>query len=72
MHHILIVGGNGFIGSHLVNNLAAAYPSAVTVLDLFPRPYDALPNGINFIQGNLSDTAVVRRILIEQDITTIL
>ena len=68
MNQILVVGGNGFIGSHLVNSLASSHPNAVTVLDLYPRSYDAIPEGVSFIQGSLSDTNLVRRILMDRDI----
>jgi UDP-glucose 4-epimerase len=68
MGRILVVGGNGFIGSNLVNKLATLYPTSVTVFDLYPRPYDALPEGVTFIQGNLSDANLVRGILFDQGI----
>lgn len=71
MKRVLVVGGNGFIGSHLVNKLAASGNAAVTVLDLYPRPYDALPKGAQFIQGTLSDSSLVRRILIDQGIEAV-
>ncbi len=71
MNHVLVVGGNGFIGSDLVNRLAITHSSALTVLDLYPRRYDATPEGVTFIQGSLSDTRLVRRILLEHDISVV-
>jgi UDP-glucose 4-epimerase len=62
MKNILITGGNGFIASHLVDTLAAS-GHKVTVLDVYPRPYDALPEGVNFVQGTLQDIHLVRRTL---------
>ena len=62
MKNILITGGNGFIASHLVDILAAS-GHKVTVLDVYPRPYDSLPQGVNFVQGTLQDIHLVRRTL---------
>lgn len=62
MKNILITGGNGFIASHLVDTLAAS-GHKVTVLDVYPRPYDSLPQGVNFVQGTLQDIHLVRRTL---------
>ncbi len=68
MTHILITGGNGFIGSNLVNKLSKEKQHHVTVFDLYPRPYDSLPEGVQFIQGNLADSNLIRRTLVDQSI----
>ncbi|MGH9897990.1 MAG: NAD-dependent epimerase/dehydratase family protein, partial [Pyrinomonadaceae bacterium] len=68
MFGVLIIGGNGFIGSHLVNRLASSNEIKVSVLDLYPRPYDPLPEGVTFLQGSLADPSYIRRLLIDQDI----
>jgi UDP-glucose 4-epimerase len=68
MSHILITGGNGFIGSHLVDQLAALREHHVTVFDLYPRPYNRLPDQVQFIQGNLGDSNLIRRTLVDQGI----
>jgi UDP-glucose 4-epimerase len=52
MRKALVIGGNGFIGSHLVDALVER-EWAVTVFDLQDRRYDSTSKGINFIQGNL-------------------
>jgi len=62
MQNILITGGNGFIASHLVDRLTAS-GYKITVLDVYPRPYDSLPQGINFVQGTLQDVHLIRRTL---------
>lgn len=69
--HILITGGNGFIGSHLVDRLVSTGQHHVVVLDLYPRPYEPLPEGVTFISGNLSDISLVRQTLIDQGIEVI-
>lgn len=71
MSHVLVTGGNGFIGSNLVNQLAAERQHRVTVFDLYPRPYDNLPDGVQFIQGNLSNTNLIRRTLVDEGIEAI-
>lgn len=60
MQNILITGGNGFIASHLADALIDS-GQRITVLDVYPRPYDKLPKGINFVQGNLQDVNIFRR-----------
>ena len=71
MTQILVTGGNGFIGSHLVDRLVKQDGHSVTVLDLYPRPFDDLPSGVTFIQGNLGDTELVRRTLVDQGIEAV-
>jgi len=64
--HILITGGAGFIGSHLVERLAAGGANRVRVLDTFrrdalrPAGLDKLP-GVELIEGDVMDAAAVRR-----------
>jgi UDP-glucose 4-epimerase len=62
MQNILITGGNGFIASHLVDSLAGS-GHKVTVLDVYPRPYEPIPQGVNFVQGTLQDIHLIRRTL---------
>jgi UDP-glucose 4-epimerase len=63
MKNILITGGNGFIGSHLVDRLALLPDTNVTVFDMFPRVYGSLPPRVKIVQGNLNDISLVRRTL---------
>lgn len=69
--NILITGGNGFIGSHLVNALSDSGQHRVVVLDLYPHPYDALPSEVLFIQANLTDYSLLRRIIEDQGIEVV-
>jgi len=51
MKKALVVGGNGFIGSHLVDSLAG-YQWDVTVIDGFTRKFSQIPERVHFIQAD--------------------
>ena len=65
MTALLVTGGSGFIGSHLVDALVATGRHRVTVLSRNPRLFGDLPAGANFVQGSLDDAPLVRRVLSE-------
>jgi nucleoside-diphosphate-sugar epimerase len=64
--HLLITGGAGFIGSHLVERLAKGAHNRVRVLDTFrrdalrPAGLDQLPN-VELIEGDVMDPSSVKR-----------
>lgn len=58
---ILVTGGNGFIGSHLVDLLAAS-GHAVRVLDTAARS-GGNPEGVEDVRGDVRDAATVRAAL---------
>jgi UDP-glucose 4-epimerase len=63
----LVVGGNGFIGSHLVDRLVSAGWD-LGVLDFQGRRYDSLPDGVHFIHGDLNQPYIVREALVGVDV----
>jgi UDP-glucose 4-epimerase len=63
----LVVGGNGFIGSHLVDKLVESGWDIV-VLDFQERRYDPMPPQVHFIKGDLNQVYLVREALIGVDI----
>jgi UDP-glucose 4-epimerase len=56
---ILVTGGAGFIGSHLVNTLLAAGHEPVVLDNLASGDRENLPNGVKLVEKNIADTAVV-------------
>jgi UDP-glucose 4-epimerase len=63
----LVVGGNGFIGSHLVDELIRR-DWDVVVLDPQKRRYDPVPEKVQFIQGDLTQSFLVREALAGVDV----
>ena len=62
MSRVLVTGGNGFIGSHLVDALAASGKHEVLVLGPRPRPYDELPADATFVQGDVRDANLLKQV----------
>jgi len=71
MSNILITGANGFIGSHLVDLLAASTQHTIYAIDLSPRVYEPFPDGVNYIQGDYRNSALVQQLLIDRGIDVV-
>ena len=69
---ILVTGGAGFIGSHLVRRLVSEGYQAVTVLDNFSRGCTAnlttVWESIRFVRGDIRDRDVVARLMQNSDV----
>jgi UDP-glucose 4-epimerase len=60
---ILVAGGAGYIGSHVTLALIDAGRTVVVLDDLSTGRRDLVPEGAVFVQGDVGDTALVRRVL---------
>ena len=63
---VLLIGGNGFIGSHLVDVFVEGGAS-VRVLDRKPEAFRPPVAGVEYVVGDALDAAVVRKALIGVD-----
>jgi UDP-glucose 4-epimerase len=69
--HILVVGGAGYIGSHMVHDLLRAnYP--VVTLDNLSRGHRALAPGGDFIEGDMGNPAVLEQVFRQYPIRAVM
>jgi UDP-glucose 4-epimerase len=59
---ILVTGGAGFIGSHLVNALLAAGQEPVVLDNLASGDWENLPDGVKLVEMDIADAGVVEAI----------
>ncbi|MFC3691651.1 UDP-glucose 4-epimerase GalE [Chenggangzhangella methanolivorans] len=59
---VLITGGAGYIGSHMVHALSDAGEACVVLDDLSTGSREALPEGVPLVVGDVGDQALVRRL----------
>ncbi|EWS64598.1 UDP-glucose 4-epimerase [Hydrogenophaga sp. T4] len=62
--NILVVGGAGYIGSHMVKHLGLAGCAVTTLDNLSGGHADAVLHG-TFVQGDIADRALLDRLLAE-------
>jgi len=68
---ILVTGGAGYIGSHMVLELLDAGEKVVALDDLSTGFASAVPDGATFIRGDAGDPALVLRLIAEHAINAI-
>lgn len=60
---ILVTGGAGYIGSHVVRALAAAGHEAIVLDNLSEGHVQSLPLGVRLVEGDIADPAALDRAL---------
>jgi len=68
---VLVTGGAGYIGSHVVHMLADQGVRQVVLDDLSAGRRDLLPTGVPFVEGDVGDAALVERLCHEHGITAV-
>jgi len=68
---ILVVGGAGYIGSHMVKDLLDAGHEVITLDDLSTGHHDLLPGG-TFVEGNLGDQEMLDRLFSSHRISAVM
>lgn len=62
MTNVLVIGGGGFLGAHLVPFLLSS-GRRVTVLGRSASPRNALPVGVTYVSGDFGDAALMHSLL---------
>ena len=62
---VLVTGAAGFIGSHVAAHLVRQGHQVVGLDDLSGGFRDHVPAGVHFIEGSITDTALVKAIFAE-------
>ncbi|HXB59037.1 MAG TPA: NAD-dependent epimerase/dehydratase family protein [Candidatus Acidoferrales bacterium] len=62
---ILVTGAAGFIGSHVCSHLLKANHQVTGLDDLSGGFRDYVPDGVKFVQGSVTDTALVNKLFAE-------
>lgn len=70
--NVLITGGAGFIGTHLVRRLSKSRAHALTVLDNyyrgFERPENGPQPGVRYVQGDVRDATLMAKLASGMDV----
>jgi UDP-glucose 4-epimerase len=69
---VLVTGGAGYIGSHMVKRLRAAGRDVVVVDDLSSGHRDAVPDGVPLFVGDVGDLRLVEHVLRRYDVRAII
>ena len=62
---VLVTGGAGYIGSHMLLALLDAGEKAVALDNLSTGERSLVPDGVDFIEGDVGDENLIRKIIEE-------
>ena len=68
---ILVVGGAGYIGSHMTAALVESGTETVVLDNLIKGHKNAIWPGVNFYEGNMQDAALLDKIFTDNKISTV-
>ena len=72
MNNILVTGGAGYIGSHVVEKLDKTH-SNIIIIDNLKNGFERLINKkAEFIKGDINNTKLVKKIINKKKINTII
>ena len=70
--NVLVTGGAGYIGSHLVRTLLREKHGVVVVDNLMSGHRDAVPDGVTFVHADVRDRELVRRAMREHAVDAVM
>ena len=68
---VLVTGGAGYIGSHMVLELLDAGETVIILDNLSTGFWWAIPQGVTFIEGDMGDEALVSKVIADHGIEAI-
>ena len=68
---VLVTGGAGYIGSHMVLALMDSGEDVVVIDNLTTGFRWAVPSSVPFIEGDIGDTATVRKVMSDHDVDAV-
>ena len=69
---VLVTGGAGYIGGHVLLALIEAGMDAVVIDDLSTGRREAVPDGVRLIEGSVGDAALLEDVLAGDRIGTVI
>jgi UDP-glucose 4-epimerase len=68
---VLVTGGAGYIGSHMVHDLVDGHEEVVVLDDLSTGRRDAIPDRAELVVGGVADAALVVRLIEEHEVDAV-